>query len=119
MYNHKSIFNSVEELLSYASQNNSTYAKAEIRQTEDGYAIDILLPGFSKEEVQVKAEGDDLVLEAKTERKLPKFLNVHVKKTFQVEDLNPDSVMAKLESGLLTIEFSTEKKKNARTISIL
>jgi HSP20 family protein len=113
------LFSSVDDLLSYASQNNSAYAKTDVRQTEDGYAIDVLLPGFFKEEVTVKAEGDSLVLEAKTKRALPKFLHVNVKKTFQVEDLNAESVSAKLESGILTIEFSTEKKKNARTVRIL
>ena len=119
MYNHRSIFNTFDEMMTYSSQTNSTYAKAEIRQTEEGYAIDVLLPGFSKEEVNVKTEGEDLIMEAKTERKLPKFLNPHVKKTFQVEDLDSESVSAKLEDGILTIQFSTEKKKNTRTISIL
>ena len=114
-----SIFNRMDDLLEFANHNTSTYAKTDIRQTEDGYSIDVLLPGFEKEEVQVKTEGSDLILEAKTERALPKFLNKNVKKTYQVEDLDVDSVAASLNNGILTINFSTSKKKNSRSISIL
>jgi HSP20 family protein len=119
MYRPTSIFNAVDDLFEFANHNSSTYSKAEVRQTDEGFSLDILLPGFTKEEVNVKAEGNELVVEAKTERTFPKFLNRHVRKAYQVEDLDSESVVAKLEAGLLNLTFSTSKKKNARNISIL
>ena len=71
-----------------------------------------------KEEVEIKVEGDDLIIEAKTERKLPKFLSTHVKRTYIAEDIDPDSVDAKLENGLLNLEFTTMKKKSTKLISL-
>lgn len=119
MYKTTSIFNAMDDLFEFANHNSSTYSKTEIRQTENGYALDVLLPGFTKEEVTVRTEGDELILEASTERELPKFLNKRVRKSYNVEYLDAESVQAKLESGILSIHFSTEKKKNARNISIL
>ncbi len=119
MQKHTSIFNAMDELFEFANHNSSTYSKTDIRQTEDGFSLDILLPGFVKDEVSVRTEGDELIVEAGTERALPKFLNRKVRKGYQVELLDPDSVEAKLETGVLTITFSTQKKKNTRNISIL
>jgi HSP20 family protein len=119
MHRATSIFNAVDDMFEFVNHNSSTYSKTDLRQDENGYAIDILLPGFSKEEVTVRTEGKNLIVEASTERKLPKFLNSSMKKTFQVDNLDSESVTAKLENGVLTIEFSTEAKKNARSISIL
>jgi HSP20 family protein len=119
MWKSSSIFNAYDEMFEHVNQNSSTYSKTDIRQDEKGYTIDVLLPGFSKEEVTVRTEGKDVILEAATERKLPKFLNSKMKKTFQVENLDCESVSAKLENGVLSIVFSTEAKKNSRSISIL
>jgi len=109
----------MDELFEFANHNSSTYSKINIRQIESGYALDVLLPGFTKEEVTVYIEGDELILEALTERELPKFLNKRVRKSYTVEHLDSESVEAKLEYGILTINFSTDRKKNARNISIL
>lgn len=119
MYKTTSIFNAMDELFEFANHNSSTYSKTEIRQTENGYTLDVLLPGFTKEEVTVRTEGDELILEASTERELPKFLNKRVRKSYSIENMDSTTIQAKLESGVLSISFSTEKKKNARNISIL
>ena len=113
-----SLFSIMDELFEQAHP-QSFHSKAELRKTDKGFAADILLPGFTKEEVNVKVEGDDLIIEAKTERSLPKFLSKHVKRTYQVEDINPDNVSAKLECGILNLEFSTAKKTSTKTISVI
>jgi len=115
----KSIFSGFDDLFELASHNSTSYSKTSIRKTDKGYSLDILLPGFTKEEVQVRTEGNDLIIEANTERALPKFLNSKVRKTFQVEDLDQESISAKLETGVLSLEFSSIKEKNAKSIKVL
>ena len=112
-----SIFNAMDELFdsAYPIVNN----KAEVRSIDGGFAVDILLPGFTKEEVDIQVEGEDLIIEAKTDRKLPGFLNTHVKRTYVAHDIDSDSIKAVLENGLLNVEFTTAKKKSAKTVKIL
>ncbi len=114
-----SIYNAFDEMFEFMNHNSSTYSKTDIRQVESGYSLDVLLPGFTKEEISIKAEGEELILEASTERSLPKFLNKKVRKTYQIDQLDADTIEAKLECGILTITFTTISKKNARSISIL
>lgn len=115
----KTIFNGFDDLFELANHNSVSYSKTDLRKTDNGYSLDILLPGFTKDEVQVRTEGNDLVIEAHTKRSLPKFLNAKVRKTFQVEALDQESISAKLEAGVLSLEFSSIKEKNAKSIKVL
>ena len=117
--NSNSIFNMMDELFEFSNHNSVTYSKSEFRKTDDGYVIDVLLPGFTKEEVNVSVEKENLIIEAKTERKLPRFINSTIKKTFHVEEINADSVNAKLENGILSVSFSNTAKSIGRTIAVL
>lgn len=115
------IFNPWNELCDFTYQISNTYPasnNAEVRSTDNGFAVDILLPGFTKEEVEVKVEGDDLIIEAKTERKFPNFLSNHIKRTYEVRSIDSESIKGGLENGILNLEFSTAKKKNHKLISL-
>jgi len=95
-----------------------TYSRSAVREIENGLAVDLLLPGFLKDEVNISVDGNELVIEAKTERTLPRFLNSHVKKTYAIDNLQDDSIKATLENGILTVSFSTAEKTVARKISV-
>jgi HSP20 family molecular chaperone IbpA len=103
----------------FENTNSTNRSRAEIKNTDTGYQVCILLPGFTKEEVEVKSEGSNLIIFAETERELPHFASSRVKKTYEVKDLDPDSITAKLEAGILTVEFSNSAKKNSKKIEIL
>lgn len=118
MFTTQSIFRAMDEVFE-SSHPYFLNNRAEIRSTETGYEVDVLLPGFVKDEVKVKVEEEDLVIEAKTERKLPKYLNTSVKRTFVLEDIDCETVTASLENGLLNVKFTTSKKTSARTIPII
>ena len=87
-----------------------TLYKTEVKPTETGFSVTVLLPGFNKEEIDLTVEGNDLILIAKTERKLPGFLYNQVRKTFGITGLCKDSLKAKLEDGVLTITLDREKE---------
>jgi HSP20 family molecular chaperone IbpA len=96
-----------------------TYSNSEITKTSDGYSIAVLLPGYNREEIEVLADNETLTIEASTDRSLPKFLGTRAKKTFEVVDLDPESVEAKLEAGILSIKFRCVRKNNSRSIEVL
>lgn len=117
MYKSTSIFSALDELFEVAHP-QTVHSKAEIRRTNDGIIVDVLLPGFDKDEVTVKVEDKTLIIEAETERRLPRFLNTKVKRSYLVEDIDADSIKAKLENGILSVEFATAKKTVGRTITV-
>jgi len=90
-----------------------------IHNTDTGYKLTFAVPGFEKDEITVKAEKEDLIIEAKTEREdFPHYLRNKIKKTFYVQDLDAENISAKLNAGILTVEFTTDKKMTAKTIAI-
>jgi HSP20 family protein len=108
----------MDELFEFHNHNSLTYSKSELYKTEDGIGMDILLPGFKKEEVTVDLKGKELIIEAATERKLPRYLNHKVRKTYQVEEVDPESIKAVLENGILTLTFKTPSKNVGRKIAV-
>jgi HSP20 family protein len=114
---YKSLFSVMDELFENAHP-QTLHSKAEIRKVEEGHVVDILLPGFNKEEVSVKVEDKTLIIEAKTERKLPQYLNTRVKRSYLVEDIDADNIKAKLENGILSVEFSIARKKEGKEIVV-
>jgi len=119
MYTKQSIFDGLDGLFEFTNHNAAAYSKTDIRKTNEGYSLDILLPGFTKEEVQIRTKGNDLIIEAHTERAFPTFLNKKVCKTFQVEGIDHESVVARLEAGVLSINFSNITQKNSKSIKVL
>jgi HSP20 family molecular chaperone IbpA len=92
------------------SSNTTTYPSPKAMKTDDGWVQEIILPGFTKEEIKITVEQDYFVVEAETERELPTTLNQKVTKTFLADDIDPESVIATLENGILKIMFSLTKQ---------
>lgn len=112
-----SIFSALDELFEVAHP-QTVHSKAEIRRIDEGLVVDVLLPGFAKDEVTVKVEDKTLIIEAETARKLPRYLNTKVRRSYLVEDIDAESIKAKLENGILSVEFSTAKKTVGKTITV-
>jgi HSP20 family molecular chaperone IbpA len=96
----------------------TTLYKSEVKTVENGLEVHLLLPGFQKEEVEVSLEGEDLIIYAETERKLPRFLHNRVKRTYGVSGLNKDSLKARLEAGVLIISLEKAQEKSGRKITV-
>lgn len=81
--------------------------------TKDSYIIEMPLVGVAKEELDVKVEGDYLKVEAKPSKK-SKFVKNRAVHFSLREDAAIDSIVAKLENGLLvlTIPKTTPEKKS-------
>lgn len=97
-----------------------------IAETKDAFEIDILLPGYTKEEVAIKVESNFLTVTAqKTETEQPEtrkynhreFTIAGFKRTFEFPDtVETSAIVAKQNNGILTLVLP--KKEVAKPVSL-
>lgn len=90
--------------------------RTDITETKDAYLVEADLPGFSKENIQIELENNQLTIRAKRneqtemkdengkiirqERHFGEFV-----RSFYIENVNQDKVEAKLENGVLKLKL--------------
>ena len=97
--------------------------KTDVREAEGTYELDVDLPGFTKDEVNVELKNGYLTIQAakgldkdQTDKK-GKYIRQErcagaCSRTFYVgEDVEPEDVTAKFENGILQLSIPKETKK--------
>ncbi len=89
--------------------------KTDVHETEDGYEMNVDLPGFKKEDIHVDLNEGYLTLRAeknleKEEKKEKKVIRSEryvgsMSRSFYVGDVKPESIKCRYENGVLTLEF--------------
>ena len=102
----------------------------DIKDNEKEYIIEADLPGVDKKEISINYENENLILsiERKDEKedKNEKENYLHkersycsMKRSIFLPDIEPDSIKAKLENGVLKMTIMKEEnKKNTKKIEI-
>ncbi len=96
--------------------------KTDVRETEDGYELDVDLPGFKKDEIQVDLKDGYLTIRAakgldKDEKdKKGKYIRQEryagaCSRSFYVGDVEPQDISAKYEDGILRLSMPKQAKK--------
>ena len=97
--------------------------KTDVRETENSYELDIDLPGFKKDEVQVDLKDGYLTIQAakgvdKDEGeqngkyiRQERYAGACSRSFYVGEDVEPEEVSAKFEDGILTISVPKAAKK--------
>lgn len=96
--------------------------KTDVRETDTTYEVDIDLPGFKKDEIDVDLKDGYLTISAakgldKDEKdKKGKYIRQEryagaLRRSFYVGDIEPKDVSAKYEDGILKISLPKEAKK--------
>lgn len=96
--------------------------KTDVRETEDTYEVDVDLPGFKKDEIQVDLKDGYLTISAakgldKNEQdKKGKYIRQEryagaCSRSFYVGDLDPKDISAKYEDGILKLSMPKQPKK--------
>ncbi|CVI68631.1 putative Hsp20 family chaperone [Clostridiales bacterium CHKCI001] len=97
--------------------------KTDVRETEDGYEVDIDLPGFKKDEINAKLENGYLTVSAskgldKDEKdKEGKYIRQEryagaMSRSFYVgDDLTQEDIKAKYENGILKLSLPKKEAK--------
>ena len=96
--------------------------KTDVRETEDTYEVDIDLPGFKKDEINVDLKDGYLTISAakgldkdETDKK-GKYIRQEryagaCSRSFYVGDVKPEDVSAKYEDGILKLSMPKQAKK--------
>ena len=94
--------------------------KTDVRETEDSYVLDIDLPGFKKEDIQLQLDGDTLTIQAQRhseheeQEKKGKYVCCErsygaYSRSFDVSGIRAEGITASYDSGVLTLKLP---KKN-------
>ena len=107
-------------------KNAGRIMKTDVHETEDSYELDVDLPGFKKEEINVELHDGYLTISAtnsldkgETDQKARRVIRQErysgtSQRTFYVGDVKPDEVKCKYESGVLSVEVP---KRDAKRVN--
>ena len=112
---------------------NSCYGKpaANIYETEDNFKLELLVPGYDKNEIEIIIEKDHLVIKSEqTEPEKTEYKYSHIeftKRGFEKryrlsEKLNTEAISAEFKNGILTVtlpKLEESKQKLTRKIEIV
>lgn len=88
-----------------------------VHESENAYKLDVALPGYSKEEIKIKVDGNDLIIssekEAKQEDKYLRreFASGAFKRSFELPgDVVGDNISAEYNNGILSLNLPKKEK---------
>jgi len=95
--------------------------KADVRETDDSYLIDLELPGMKKEDVDISLNDNVLTVSAKYEQENEeknegRYIRRErrsgvFRRSFVMDDINTDAIDAKMDNGVLTITCPKVEQK--------
>ena len=113
-------FNRPEHML--YGKNASHMMKTDVKETEEGYEVDVELPGFKKDEIKLELNNGYLTIS--TEKSLEKehkgkmlrqerYMGTMQRSFYVGESLTEEDIKAKYENGVLSL---TIPKKEAKKV---
>ena len=118
----------------FGGKNAKNMMKTDVRETEDGYEVDIDLPGFKKDEINAELKDGYLTISAakgldkdEQDEKSGKYIRREryagsMSRSFYVgEDISQKDVHAKYENGILKLSLpkkAAEKIEHNNNIAI-
>lgn len=102
--------------------------KTDVKETDDGYEVDVDLPGFKKDEINLDIKDGYLTVSAekgldkKEEDKKGRILRQEryagvCSRSFYVGNVKPEDVKAKYESGVLSVVLPKVDQKKLASAS--
>ena len=111
------IQNFIDSLNAAKAQGECTYTpKADYYETENGFALEVELPGVKKEDMDIQVEKNILTVKATRARKDEKFT---YERSFRLaDDIDTDNIKVSLENGILKFDLTKKAQAAARKITI-
>ena len=117
-----SIFDSLVGSKTHMREITHTIPRANIQELSDGYVIKIAAPGFSKSDFKIHADSGYLTVSAKSENEQTdtkytskEFAYDEFSRTWKLpNNINTSSLIARYESGILSITLPTQNRKSDR-----
>ena len=99
------------------------YMRTDIKETENGYQLDVEMPGFDKKDIKISLENGYLTVSAekssreeenkdKNEKYIRKECTVSCSRSYYVgDDIERENVKAKYDNGMLTLTVPKSQPK--------
>jgi HSP20 family molecular chaperone IbpA len=84
----------------------------EVQKTEDGWSVEIPVPGFKPDQIEVTVEDRVLTVSGRTERRS------FQRSILLPDEVDPESIDAKVEHGMLTLGLHLHPKAQPRKIEV-
>lgn len=123
--NEGSLFDAFDSLFKPVFFDETRDMRTDIKETDEGYELDIEMPGFKKEDLNVSLEDGYLTVcgkkQAKDEGK--KYLRKEISESFQRsyyvgKDITEESIKAKYNDGILSLSLPKSKPQEPKKHSI-
>ena len=93
--------------------------KTDIKETENGYNLEIEMPGYTKDEVKISLENGYLTIQAEKENKKEEKEKYIVReryygkatRSYYVGNINQEEITANFTNGILNVFVPKEKKE--------
>ena len=97
----------------FRALSSSTYGfQAEIQRTDNGWTLELPVPGFRPEQIDVTVEDRVLTVAGRSERRT-------FQRSFVIpEEVDSDAIEAKVENGLLALSLRLHPKAQPRKIEV-
>jgi len=84
----------------------------DVTRTENGYEVEVPVPGFKPEDVEVTFQDDIVSVNAKGDRRA-------FARSFTVpEDVDPDKIEARVSNGMLVLTLARRPEAQPRRIAV-
>ena len=102
-----------DPLRAFMGNPQSSYAfTGDVQKTEDGWNVEIPVPGYKPDQIDVTVEDRVLTVTGKTERRS------FQRSILLPEEVNAEAIDAKVEHGLLTLGLHLHPKAQPRKIEV-
>lgn len=110
----KNFFSIADE--AFYKENRPSSFFYETTKLENSIQVEMILPGYSRKELDVSSNGEELIVETNKDFKKSKWKS-EFKRIFKLSDsLDNENIKATLENGILSIDIP--KKKKAKNIKV-
>lgn len=97
----------------------STFMKTDISQTDKDYVMEVEMPGFDKNDIQLKFESGYITISAKKQADnatnyIRRERAVSCSRSYYMGDVDETQIKAKYEHGVLTVTVPKEKPEQAK-----
>ncbi len=120
-----SLFDAFDDFFKPVFFDDYSVMRTDVKETDEGYHLDIETPGFKKNEISVTLEDGYLTISAKREnhddksKYVRKEINESYQRSYYVgDDVSENDVKAKYEDGILSLDIPKSQPKQIKTHTI-
>jgi HSP20 family protein len=129
IFNDDCFFSPFNEMARNLFGKDTSAGLANVYETENDYKMELILPGFKKEDIKIEIESDILTISAKKEDKkedkkvnsvLKEYVSSSFSRSFSLPDnASSDNIKAEIIDGILHMTLKKQTKtKKSKTIKI-